>query len=137
MLEDHHVDRSERLTPHMAGESCGFDCGDGNTLVLRTRKAHGGKGQQGGCSLPGLSEADVQMCGMCKFFVGGGMMSHGMMGCGMGGDDDMPDAEVIHAGMMGGGMMRHGMMGGDCQVVEGRVSRMGWCDLYAPREDER
>ncbi len=49
----------------------------------------------------------MQMCGMCKFFVGGGMM--------------------------GGGMMGGGMMAGECQVVKGRISRMGWCDLYAPR----
>jgi hypothetical protein len=26
-----------------------------------------------------------------------------------------------------------GMMGaGACQVVQGRISPMGWCDLYAP-----
>jgi len=25
----------------------------------------------------------MQMCDMCKFFVSGGMMGHGMMGCGM------------------------------------------------------
>ena len=38
-------------------------------------------------------------------------------------------------GMMGqGGMMGRGMMGaGACQVVEGRISPMGYCDLYAPR----
>jgi hypothetical protein len=54
----------------------------------------------------------MQMCGMCKFFVGGGMMG---------------------GGMMGHGMMGAGMMAGECQVVKGRISRMGWCDLYAPR----
>ena len=59
---------------------------------------------------------DRQMCGMCKFFEG-----RGMMGGGMGG------------GMMGGGMMGRGMMSGDCEVVEGRISPMGWCDLYARR----
>jgi|ERR1035437_3495232 hypothetical protein len=63
----------------------------------------------------------MQMCGMCKFFVGGGMMGGGMMGGGMMG------------GGMGGGMMGGGMMAGECQVVKGRISRMGWCDLYAPR----
>jgi hypothetical protein len=67
-----------------------------------------------------------QMCGMCKFFEGRGMMGGGMgggmmMGGGMGG------------GMMGGGMMGRGMMSGDCEVVEGRISPMGWCDLYARR----
>jgi hypothetical protein len=56
---------------------------------------------------------DMRMCGMCKFFEGGGMMCGG--------------------GMMGGGMMRGGMMAGRCEVVEGRISRMGWCDLYAGR----
>jgi len=51
----------------------------------------------------------MQMCHMCKFYIGG------------------------RSGMMGGGMMRGGMMGaGACQVVEGRISPMGWCDLYAP-----
>jgi hypothetical protein len=58
----------------------------------------------------------MQMCHMCKFYIGG---RSGMMG----------------GGMMGGGMMRHGgMMGGAgaCQVVAGRISPMGWCDLYAP-----
>ncbi len=59
----------------------------------------------------------MQMCGMCKYFAGGGMMGHGMMG----------------GGMMGGGMMGHGMMTGECEVVEGRINRMGWCVLYAPR----
>src|SRR6266536_775878 len=57
----------------------------------------------------------MEMCGMCKFFEGGGMMGGGMMG----------------HGMMGGGMMGHGMMAGECQVVKGRISAMGWCDLYA------
>jgi hypothetical protein len=56
----------------------------------------------------------MQMCHVCKFYIGG---RSGMMG----------------GGMMGGGMMRGGMMGaGACQVVEGRISPMGWCDLYAP-----
>ena len=49
----------------------------------------------------------LEMCGMCKFFEG--------------------------SGMMGGGMMGLGMMAGDCEVVEGRISPMGWCDLYARR----
>ncbi len=66
---------------------------------------------------------DPQMCGMCKFFEGGSMMGGGMMGGGM-----------MGGGMMGGGMMGHGMMmAGQCRVVKGQVSHMGWCDLYAPR----
>ena len=53
------------------------------------------------------------MCHMCKFYISAGGSRSGMMG----------------RGMMGGG----GMMGaGACQVVEGRISPMGWCDLYAP-----
>jgi len=32
------------------------------------------------------------------------------------------------SGMMGGGMMGAGA----CQVVEGTISPMGWCDLYTP-----
>ena len=54
----------------------------------------------------------MQMCGMRKFFEGGEMMGGRMMGC---------------------GMMGHGMMAGACEVVEGQISAMGWCDLYAPR----
>ena len=51
----------------------------------------------------------MQMCHMCKFYTStGGARSE--MGC------------------MGGSM---GMMGtGACQVVAGRISPMGWCDLY-------
>ena len=49
-----------------------------------------------------------------QFYIGcrGGMMGGGMMGC----------------GMTGGGMMGAGA----CEVVEGRISPMGYCDLYAP-----
>jgi hypothetical protein len=51
-------------------------------------------------------------CQICKFFISGG-----------GG----------RSGMTGDGMMGHGMMGvGACQVVEGRISSMGYCDLYIP-----
>ena len=54
----------------------------------------------------------MQMCHMCKFYIAGGGR-RGRMGC------------------MGGSMM--GMMGaGACQVVAGRISPMGWCDLYTP-----
>jgi hypothetical protein len=60
----------------------------------------------------------MQMCGMCKFFISGGGSEGGMMG----------------GGMMDGGMMGQGMMAaGACQAVEGRISPMGWCVLYAPR----
>ena len=53
----------------------------------------------------------MQMCHMCKFYIGGGGRRSGGM-------------------CMGGSM---GMMGsGACQVVEGRINPMGWCDLYAP-----
>jgi hypothetical protein len=58
----------------------------------------------------------MRMCSMCKFFIAGRGRS-GMMGC----------------PMMGGAMMRGGVMGaGACQVVDGRISPMGYCDLYAP-----
>ena len=57
----------------------------------------------------------MQMCHMCKYHIA----SNGRRG-GMGG-----------MCMDGGSLM--GMMGaGACQVVEGRISPMGWCDLYAP-----
>jgi hypothetical protein len=59
----------------------------------------------------------VRMCHMCKFFIPGRGGRSGMMGC----------------PMMGRGMMGGGMMGaGGCQVVEGRISPMGYCDLYVP-----
>ena len=54
----------------------------------------------------------LEMCGMCKFFEGSGMMG---------------------GGMMGGGMMGRGIMARECKVVKGRISPMGWCDLYARR----
>ena len=68
----------------------------------------------------------MQMCGMCKYFITasgrrGGMMGGGMMGGGM-----------MGGGMMGGGMGPGMMAAGTCQVVEGRISPMGWCVLYAP-----
>ena len=69
----------------------------------------------------------TQMCGMCKFFEGSGMMRNGMMRGGMMGGG------MMGCGMMGGRMMGGGMMAGECEVVEGRISPMGWCDLYAPR----
>jgi hypothetical protein len=60
----------------------------------------------------------MRMCHMCKLFISAGGSRSGMMGC----------------PMMGVGMMGHGMMGaGACEVVEGRISPMGYCDLYAPR----
>jgi hypothetical protein len=59
----------------------------------------------------------MRMCQICKFFISAAGGRSGMMGC----------------PMMGDGMMRPGMMGaGACQVVEGRISPMGYCDLYAP-----
>jgi hypothetical protein len=57
----------------------------------------------------------MQMCHMCKFYLAGSGRRSGMGGMCMG----------------GGSMM--GMMGaGACQVVAGRISPMGWCDLYTP-----
>ena len=54
----------------------------------------------------------MRMCHMCKFYIAVGGRRSGM-------------------GCMGGSMM--GMMGtGACQVVEGRISPMGYCDLYVP-----
>lgn len=53
-----------------------------------------------------------RMCGMCKYFI----MPAGGMG-----------------GMMGQ-MHGQGMMaGGGCRLVAGRISPMGYCDLYTPR----
>ena len=50
----------------------------------------------------------MRTCSMCKFFISAGGRRSGMMG--------------------------HRMMGAAaCQLVEGRISPMGYCDLYAPR----
>ena len=55
----------------------------------------------------------MQMCHMCKFYIAaGGGRSGGMC--------------------MGGSSMMGIMGAGTCQVVTGRISPMGWCDLYAP-----
>lgn len=80
---------------------------------------------------------NMRMCGMCKYFIssgsghsemGPGMMKGGMMGGGMMGGG------MMQAGMMQAGMMKGGMMGtGTCELVAGRISHMGYCDLYAPR----
>lgn len=70
---------------------------------------------------------NMQMCGMCKYFVSSG-----------GGHSEM-GPEMMKGGMMGGGMMQTGMMKGGmmgrgtCELVAGRISSMGYCDLYAPR----
>ena len=69
---------------------------------------------------------NMQMCGMCKFYIPrGGRAGAGMMGGQMG------------PGMMGGGMMGGGgqmapsmMAAGACEVVEGSIRPMGWCVLY-------
>ncbi len=53
----------------------------------------------------------MQMCGMCKYFI---------------------TANGRRGGMMGGGMGPGMMAAGTCQVVEGRISPMWWCVLYAP-----
>jgi hypothetical protein len=59
----------------------------------------------------------MRMCQNCKFFISMGGGRSGMMGC----------------PMMGSGRMGHGMMGaGACQVIEGSISPMGYCDLYVP-----
>ena len=59
---------------------------------------------------------NMRICQTCKFFISTGGGRSGVMGC-----------------PMGGGRMGHGMMGaGACQLVEGRVSSMGYCDLYIP-----
>jgi hypothetical protein len=55
---------------------------------------------------------NMQMCGMCKFYIpSGGQAGGGMMG-----------------GRMGPGMMAPGT----CELVEGRIRPMGWCVLYRP-----
>jgi hypothetical protein len=59
------------------------------------------------------SPSGMRMCHMCKFFT---------------------SASGDRSGVKGGAMMGEGMMGaGACEVVEGKISPMGYCDLYAPR----
>jgi hypothetical protein len=50
----------------------------------------------------------MQMRHMCRFYIASGRSAG--MGC---------------MGMMGAGI---------CQLVQGRISPMGWCDLYAPAQ---
>ena len=57
----------------------------------------------------------MRMCHMCKFYIAGGGRRGGMGGM-----------------CMGGGSMMEMMGAGACQVVEGRISPMGYCDLYVP-----
>ena len=53
-----------------------------------------------------------RMCGMCRYFIApGGAAGSGMMG-----------------GTMGPGMMQ----AGSCQLVQGGINPMGYCDFYAP-----
>ncbi len=55
---------------------------------------------------------NMQMCGMCKFYI--------------------PPGGHAGSGMMGG-QMGPGMMGaGTCELVEGGINPMGWCVLYRP-----
>jgi hypothetical protein len=63
-----------------------------------------------------------KMCGMCIHFIPtGGIAGHGMMG-GMG-------SEMMgNMHNMGPEMMKDGT----CQLVEGRISPMGYCILYSP-----
>ncbi len=53
-----------------------------------------------------------QMCGMCKFYI--------------------PPGGQAGSGMMGGRMGPSMMAAGTCELVEGRISPMGWCILYQP-----
>ena len=54
----------------------------------------------------------MRMCHMCKFYISTGGVR--------------PD------GMPWGGTLARMMGAGACQLVEGRISPMGYCDLYAP-----
>jgi hypothetical protein len=64
---------------------------------------------------------NMQMCGMCKFYIpSGGQSGSGMMGGRMG------------PGMMGRQMGPGMMAAGSCALVEGSISPMGWCVLYRP-----
>lgn len=63
-----------------------------------------------------------KMCGMCRYFIPpGGRAGHGMMG-----------GAMMGGGMMGQGMGPGMMKAGQCQLVQGRISPMGYCDLYTP-----
>ncbi len=88
-------------------------------LLIRSAKA---------ASTPKLAKATVhyrnhpkgrKMCGMCTHFIPpGGTAERGMMG---GMDQGM-------MGTMGPGMMKDGT----CQLVQGRITPMGYCVLYVP-----
>jgi hypothetical protein len=93
-------------------ESALFTAATGSPLLLASASSAEGKASKRVVHYQDHPK-QMQMCGMCKFFV---------------------SARGRGGGMMGGGMMGPGMMAvGACQVVDGRISPMGWCVLYAPR----
>ncbi len=68
---------------------------------------------------------DMQMCGMCKFYIPpDGQAGSGMMG-------GRTRQGEMGPGMMGRQGMGPGMMSpGTCELVAGSISPMGWCVLY-------
>ena len=99
-----------------------FTAATGSPLLLASASSAEGKASKSVVHYQDHPK-QMQMCGMCKFFVSAGGRGGGMMG-----------GDTMGQGMMGGGMMGPGMMAvGACQVVDGRISPMGWCVLYAPR----
>ena len=103
-------------------ESALFTAATGSPLLLASASSAEGKASKRVVDYQDHPK-QMQMCGMCKFFVSARGRGGGMMG-----------GDTMGPGMMGGGMMGPGMMAvGACQVVDGRISPMGWCVLYAPR----
>ena len=65
---------------------------------------------------------NMQMWGICKFYIPPGGQAGGRMGQGQ-----------MGPGMMGRPGMGPGMMSpGTCELVAGSISPMGWCVLYRP-----
>jgi hypothetical protein len=87
-----------------------FSAAAGVPLVLASTAAQA-KASKSAVHYQDHPNGKMRMCQTCKFFISAGGGRSGMMGCPMGG------------GMMGAGA---------CQLVEGRISPMGYCDLYAP-----
>ena len=87
-----------------------FSAAAGMRLVLASTAAQA-KASKSAVHYQDHPNGKMRMCQTCKFFISPGGGRFGMMGC-----------------LMGGGMLGAGA----CQLVEGRISPMGYCDLYAP-----
>jgi anaerobic selenocysteine-containing dehydrogenase len=87
----------------------GFSAAAGMPLVMASASAQA-KASKSAVHYQDRPNGKMRMCQTCRFLIAAGGRS-GVMGC-----------------PMGGGMMGEGA----CQLTEGSMRPMGYCDLYAP-----